>query len=373
MPTQVDEEPYALCYDCETELWDYNDTYSLDGYMYCESCYETRRFENEDESSSEFIQSHETKPTPKFCHDSGSITLQQAFVNGFPQIYFGLEIEAEATGDMSPHDGAERILDECGDFTYIKEDGSLTYGMEIVTHPMSYGFVHNHANKLWDGLNTLRRNGFKSWQTSTCGLHIHISRNAFLNDRHKQKFFYFIYGSANKNERDAKHIANIKEFAGRDVQWSKFAREYFIGEHYMEHDENGNPVYGFPTLGDIAKGYFINKRGERVATSRQSGDRYLAINRNNRTTFELRFFRPSLRPATVISCVEFTQCLFDYCEAVPTQDILRRNALSSFQMLGEFAMTNRDKYSNFIARAIKRGVVKDPSEGEHEDDDDNNC
>jgi len=370
MPTTVDNEPVAYCENCSCDLWDETDIYEYDGYGYCESCYNNLRYDS-DQSDSEWIRDHDFKPTPYFHMDNGRRSHNQPYVAGHPQIAFGLEIETESTGVWEPEDGAEFITNECNGLVYCKSDGSLDHGFEIVTHPMSYKYAHD-ADFLWSSLNHLRKKGFKAWQTSTCGLHIHISRNAFLNDGHKQKFFYFMFGSANKNARDCSHIASIKKFAGRDTHWSKFDREAFLGECPVGRDDDGTYIFGAPTLGDIAKGYTVNKKtGERMPTS-GAADRYLAVNRNPRHTFELRFFRPSLRPATALACIEFTQCVFDYTEVVTSGDIMNRGALSSFQMLGEFAMSHKDKYAGFVARAKARGVLKDGSEN-HDDDGDNNC
>ncbi len=173
---------------------------------------------------------------------------------------------------------------------------------------------------------------------------------------------WFIYGSdvsrASEIRRNAQelHIANIKHFAGRDSHWSKFDRESFLGTAYDGDDDNGNSVYVTPTLAEIAKGR--TKKGNPIAP--YANERYLALNRNNRHTLELRFFRPSLRPETVQASIEFVQCLFDYTDQVTYNQVVKENALASFQSLGEFAITDRDKYSQFIARAISRGVFVDP-------------
>jgi len=371
MPSSIDEEPINTCDSCSTDLWDDSDIYEYDACVYCESCYNSARYSDECQDS-EWIRDHDHKPTPMFHLDNGRRSHEQPYISGIPQVAYGLEIETEATGIWDPSDGAEFITENCNGLVYCKSDGSLDHGFEIVTHPMSYRYAHN-ADFFWSSLDHLRKKGFKAWQTSTCGLHIHISRNAFLNDGHKQKFFYFLYGSANKNARDNAHIANIKKFAGRDTHWSKFDREAFLGTEALGTDDNGDVIFGAPSLGDVAKGYVTDKKtGQRISLSRGGTDRYLALNRNNRHTFELRFFRPSLRPATALACIEFTQCVFDYTEFVTANAVMNHGALSSFQMLGEYAMSQGDKYSAFVARAKARNVFQDGSE-KHFDDNDNNC
>ena len=366
MPTNTEEEDIVACDECGTEM-NIGDHYTHNLDTLCSPCYDERcEWDNQQEESnsdSEYISDHDYRPSPLFHNDNGRKSSQQVTIGSMPKIYFGIEIETEATsGGAYPNDGAELISDLCRGLVYCKADGSLNNGFEIVTHPMSFGFVKNHTDNLWDGLNKLRRKGFRAWTTSTCGLHIHISRNAFLSEAHLHKFMYFIYGSdisrahADKVRAQELHIKSIKQFAGRDSHWSKFDREAFLGTTYDGDDVNGNGNYVMPSLAEIAKGR--TKNGS--AISPYAGDRYLALNRNNRHTLELRFFRPSLRPQTIQASIEFVQCLFDYTDQVTYNQVLNKGALSSFQSLGEFATSDRDKYSAFIARAISRGVFVDP-------------
>ena len=363
MPTNAEEEEVS-CDSCGDDI-DSGYECSDDGDTICQNCYDNRIEEREqyNERDSEYISDHDYRPSPLFHNDNGRKSAQQVTIGSMPKIYFGIEIETEATsGGAYPSDGAELISDLCRGLVYCKADGSLNNGFEIVTHPMSFGFVKNHTDNLWDGLNKLRRKGFRAWTTSTCGLHIHISRNGFLSEAHLHKFMYFIYGSdisranADKVRAQESHIKSIKQFAGRDSHWSKFDRDSFLGSAYDGDDEQGNSKYVTPSLAEIAKGR--TKNGN--AISPYAGERYLALNRNNRHTLELRFFRPSLRPQTIQASIEFVQCLFDYTDQVTFNQIMHSGALSSFQSLGEFATSDRDKYSAFIARAISRGVFVDP-------------
>jgi hypothetical protein len=363
MPTNSEEEEVSIlgCDNCGTDIEEgYENNY--EGDCLCDGCYESRREDEERESDSEYISDHDYRPNPLFFNDNGRKSSQQVMIGSMPKIYFGIEIETEAMSSAYPNEGAELITDMCNGLVYCKHDGSLNNGFEIVTHPMSFGYVKNHAEPLWDSLSRLRRKGFRAWTTSTCGLHIHVSRNAFLSEAHLHKFMWFIYGSdvsrASIARRTAQesHIATIKHFAGRDSHWSKFDRESFLGTAYDGDDEYGTSVYVTPTLAEIAKGR--TKKGNPIQP--YANERYLALNRNNRHTLELRFFRPSLRPETVQASIEFVQCLFDYTEQVTSNQVINENALASFQSLGRFATTDRDKYSQFIARAISRGVFVDP-------------
>ena len=90
-----------------------------------------------------------------------------------------MELEIDETGEDS--DTARRLLaiaNQGQPPLYCKHDGSLDDGFEPVTHPMSLSY---HRTEMpWEAL--LReavRMGYLSHQSGTCGLHIHVSREAF--------------------------------------------------------------------------------------------------------------------------------------------------------------------------------------------------
>ena len=90
-----------------------------------------------------------------------------------------MELEIDEAGEDS--DTARRLLaiaNQGQPQLYCKHDGSLDDGFEPVTHPMSLSY---HRTEIpWEAL--LReavRMGYLSHQSGTCGLHIHVSREAF--------------------------------------------------------------------------------------------------------------------------------------------------------------------------------------------------
>lgn len=342
MPTDNDEELYD-CYNCGDQ-YEQSDmcTSEYDGYLRCEGCHDSHIEDNsEPESdSADRINYHDYKPRPVFFSDDGSYYSNPMGmpVDGMyrPNPHFGVELEVEAMrGDRYEGvDIAERFNE--GLF-YLKEDGSLGNGFEIVTHPMSLGYVQNHATQLWRAMDGLRRAGFRAWKTSTCGLHIHISKKSFHNDAHQQKFVYFIYHKDNTD--------SLVKFAGRNSHWSKFRKDLYLG-----HDENSEPfeVEREVTILEAIKG--VRKDGSRAP---QSWDRYLAVNSRNTATHELRFFRPSLQPHALRACVEFCAALFDYTATVTASDCIKNHALD-FGSFAAWARTNADKYPDFVPRMDKR-------------------
>ena len=127
---------------------------------------------------------------------------------------------------------------------YAKHDGSIADGFELVSHPMSLEYHLNMMN--WRGVfATALELGYRSHQTSTCGLHIHVNRSAF--------------GSTYEEQEDA---------IGRVV--------YFVESHWNEllkfsrrTEENINrwaSRYGISTTAkDTYKNAKDNRRGRYVA------------------------------------------------------------------------------------------------------------
>ena len=94
--------------------------------------------------------------------------------------YFGVELEIDGAGERS--DRAWLLVNAANsnglEHIYIKHDGSLEDGMEIVTHPMTLGY--HLAEMPWGAVVAEAvRMGYTSHKACTCGLHVHVNRSAF--------------------------------------------------------------------------------------------------------------------------------------------------------------------------------------------------
>jgi len=120
------------------------------------------------------IRSYSYKPPPKFT--------------GEGPLFLGVELEVDTKrGGRSSKEWARNpqgILDKIGELSddnnlfYLKGDGSLSNGFEIVTHPCSLDY---HRQEFpWEALlEAVKETGLQSHNTNTCGLHIHASRLGF--------------------------------------------------------------------------------------------------------------------------------------------------------------------------------------------------
>jgi hypothetical protein len=278
-----------------------------DGY-YCGSCYTSTfdcsncgrdRRENDDHDcdydseSSSVINHYSYKPRPKFFGDS--------------HIHMGFELEVDHNDDNESNDeyenrddAAEKVADILGDHAYLKEDGSLNTGFEIVTHPHSLDEYHKLD---WSFLKTIRNYGMRSWDTTTCGLHVHIGIKAFVNKSHEARFTKFIYD----NE------AQVTKLAGRASDFASF-------------NHKGKAV-------------------EKIMNKGRGWERYAAVNVNNPHTLEVRVFRGSLRKERVLSAIEFVHAVAEFTRSMELSARKRPFAWSRFVA---YVTSNAELYSNLF-------------------------
>lgn len=244
---------YSVCDDCGRLIPD-DDVCYVDGedYPYCPECYE--RHERD------CIHDYSYKPNPVF-HGRGTM-------------FFGLELEIDKGGE---HDGnAQEILD-CtdSDHLYIKHDGSLDDGMELVSHPMTLEY-HQNSMPWEDIVDTAVHLGYRSHQTETCGLHVHVNRKAFGCDRSEQ------------DEVIAKILYIVERFWQEMLKFSR-RTEYQIDRWAARYGIKDNPKQVMDNA----------KKGNR--------GRYACINLRNLNTIEFRIFRGTLKYNTLIATLQMVE------------------------------------------------------------------
>ena len=324
MPTRDEDYDY-YCDNCDVGLYD-DDAHQTDDHTFCSGCFEEQVG---------VIHSYGHKPHPNFMLDDGSRSLYQVVhpsgQSGRVILAMGIEQEVEYVnsrlGNMNDH--ASTLVSDIntnGEVIYLKEDGSISYGFEIVSHPGTLGFFMNHFN--WSGIESLSKKGFESWNQRSCGLHIHMSRRAFKDDKHLFKFPVFIYKNPNQ----------LIQFAGRNSSYAKFDVDTFL---------NGLDSWG-ERLSVRGSSFMKMAKNETI-----NNERYCAVNLRNIETVELRFFRPSLRANTVKAALQFCDAAFNYTESVNTKEVMSEKALS-FQKFHEWVKEQKDKYQILDNRITER-------------------
>lgn len=245
---------YAHCHGCgrlihEDDLHYLND-YDREGY--CDSCYAAH-------NSCQGVENYYYKPEPIFYGEG-------------PR-YFGVELEIDEGGESDSR--ANRLM-EIGNqdqpHIYIKHDGSLDDGMEIVTHPMTLDY---HMNEMpWaDVLSEAIHMGYLSHKSCTAGLHVHVNRSAFGDNQWEQE----------------EVIARILFFV--ENHWNELLR---FSRRTLDQMEQWASRYGRK---DDPKAVLDNAKKNHY-------QRYKCVNLTNHSTIEFRMFRGTLKLNTLLATLQ---------------------------------------------------------------------
>lgn len=212
----------------------------------------------------------------------------------------GVELEVECYNRQDEAAEIKYLFDGDG---IVKEDSSLSSGVEIVTRPMT---LENH------------RNSWKQWLDympsdthieDTCGLHVHISRQP-LGDFAVGKILAFI--------NSPEHKRFLVELARRE----------------------SSPHAEFKP--DCAKASDVKK---------DSG-RYTALNVTNLNTIEFRLFRGTLEYSEIMQAIEFCFAISIWAKFnAGLQDL----SLPKFAM---FVAQNKKKYPNLYKFVEEQNIYK---------------
>jgi hypothetical protein len=187
-------------------------------------------------------------------------------------LFMGFELEIEV-GDQDrelvAYDLVE-FLDSVGlkNRFYMKHDGSLQNGFEVVSHPATYSIWK--TQQIPELLKWLVQRGCLSHDPGTCGLHVHLSR-AFFSDSQINRIKCFF----------DENWGRIELLSRRRGNFRYCQREYF---------ERGDTLFGKPQNG-----------------------RHTAVN-VTRTTVEIRVFRGTLNHRTFVATLQFCHAIAHYAK-----------------------------------------------------------
>jgi hypothetical protein len=93
-------------------------------------------------------------------------------------LYFGIELEVN--GDATSQESTLDFVDYTGKvYMYPKSDSSINAGFEICFQPMSYDFIVQEFDTLFSPILDQRKNGLRSYEDGSCGIHIHTPMEAW--------------------------------------------------------------------------------------------------------------------------------------------------------------------------------------------------
>jgi len=240
---------FRYCANCDAIIRS-SDAFYYEDESYCDNCYNKIH---------EYIKCYDYKPDPIFF--------------GKGEKYMGVELEIDDGGEDSKN--AKRIIEVAntiGEHIYIKHDGSLDEGIEIVTHPMSLNY---HINSMpWkDILSKARNLGYLSHNTETAGLHVHVNKT------------FFGYDTDEQDEKISRVLFFFENNWDKIVRFSRRTEES-IRRWAYKYNIKSNPK---DVLDKAKKNY----------------SRYVCVNISNYYTIEFRVFRGTLKYNTLIATLQF--------------------------------------------------------------------
>lgn len=225
---------------------------------YCESCYNRR-------THGSGIQSYCYKPSPIFY--------------GAGPRYLGVELEIDNGGES---DGNANLILEVANtdhsHIYIKHDGSLHDGMEIVTHPMTIGY-HRYEMPWREIIQKALELDYTSHKPGTCGLHVHVNRDSLGDDYQEQE------------NTIARILFLVENFWHELLRFSRRTQKQ-MDDWASRYGRKDDPK-------------------EVLHHAKQSGDRYTCVNLTPSETIEFRMFRGTLKYNTLIATLQMVERLCD--------------------------------------------------------------
>lgn len=209
--------------------------------------------------------------------------------------YYGVELEITTKSNHENPLHAQisctkeiHNLDPEESLFYQVHDGSIgDYGIEVVTHPCTYGYMMNGFP--WEKIiDVSERNGFVSHNRGLCGLHVHVSRNGL---------------GSTEDEQDAT-IAKIVLMV--DLMWDNIVK-------FSRRKQSALDRWACKPDADIRSDDSVDTA---IYKSKCDGeDRYRAVNLCNDDTIEFRVFRGTTLLSTIKATLQFVELFCNYAQS----------------------------------------------------------
>ena len=320
--TDRTSDGYWRCYECLD-----NSGY----YMYCDSCDTYYR-----ECDMSYSESRQDWFCPDCYEEVGEDdTVIQSYHSGHKgglqffewpherrqnqQLYYGIELEVENTMNKCDIETIAKetlqVLDT--ELWHCENDGSLTDGCEFISQPMTFEYLNSPRieRKIKSALALLSSKGARSYDTSHCGLHFHVSRAGLT----------------------PQAIVNLL------VMTTRFKEVVFkLSRRTETNFQRWSRAYD-----EITELTPAIKSGIKDDTIPYCNfDRYCMVNLTNRATVEFRFFRGTLNLASFYGSLNFIAFLVSYSLECETES----DITSSMQDFILKAKNHSSELKNFMEK-----------------------
>lgn len=289
--TCMDAGEYSHCSYCD-RVYCTDSLHPYGGELYCSDCI-----------SRMYLHDYGYKPRPLF-HNRKCENKQKNL-----KLYLGVELEVDIARGIRVDIDRQGLAKELSGFSdegvlfYCKTDGSLTGGLEIVTHPCTLEY---HLKDMpWEGiLDTVIDAGYRSHDTTTCGLHVHVNKNWF-SEISQLKVGYFVYSN----------------------------------NPYLS-------ILGRRSYSDYAKMKSVGNRARDVRHVKDPRDRYYAVNFTPDKTVEFRFIKGTLNIHTLRASLQLVSAICHFCTTTSTTILLKK--ASGWSRFCDFVKEDTSKFKELI-------------------------
>ena len=235
-------------------------------------------------------------------------------------LHLGVEIEIDKGGENN--NSARIITAVMGADVYAMHDGSLSDGFEMATMPATLNYHMNYINYK-DAFDVASALGYRAHDTRTCGLHVHINRR------------FFGSAKATQGIKAAFMTLILERNWSEMVKFSR--RDYHHIEEWANARDLSDDVYSDDTDSEIV-GKFYDKYD----------DKYVAVNTQHSSSFEIRIFRGTLRYETYIATLQFVSNLAHIAKECTT--------LTRAQQITFDDIVNYNRYPELVNYLATRGM-----------------
>lgn len=290
---------YRTCEDCGLAMH-YDDSYynEIDECNYCPNC---------EDKHTNSIYSY---------HDYDCFCKKQVYGETGIKEFFGLEIEVSGEPDY-----ADDFLNLVPDVV-LMHDGSIDRGFEIVTEPMTRGYIaEKFLPNIEKGMKFLNDKGFKGHNKG--GIHIHVSQEVF-SKKMLCVLRNVLYSGLETNMEVWKAITQRHQ--SEINEWCKYKDARSVTDILTDTSD-------FPTL---------------------VYDRYTALNYDSRTgTYEFRIFNSNTRIERIKKNIQTVYSLVDY--AKHKEETYHSASTGDYL---EFVKRNNVFYPDLFAFMYEMGIVQ---------------
>lgn len=227
-------------------------------------------------------------------------------IESIPEHYYKIGVELEVEFNSSTLKN-KFTRENKSNWFMCERDGSLSdsTGVEIITIPM----LPEHIKDIetWESLIEYLSGKAVSWDSSRCGLHVHIGKQILGSNAEQQsettgKLLYLYHHFLNNTDMNTKIFGRSRSYNEKDGKTKE-------GEAVATL---GSQVFQLDGVKDKVKKGMIEK---------SSTDRYFDINLTNDHTIEFRKGRGSIKASRITMVITYCECMCKYAKQVDWKDI----------------------------------------------------